>query len=122
MRTLVVDDSALFREALVDLLEEVSDCQVIGVAADGWEAWRVARAARPDLILMDVNMPVWDGLEATRRIKAEMPHIRILLLTASSAEAVREQALSDGAEDCVDKDASRILLAVKRLAGKRNHI
>jgi CheY-like chemotaxis protein len=66
---------------------------------------------------MDVNMPVWDGLEATRRIKAEMPYIRILLLTASSAEAVRERALSDGAEDCVDKDASRILLAVKRLTG-----
>jgi len=117
MRTLVVDDSVLFREALVDLLADAGDCQVIGVAADGWEACQVARAARPDLILMDVNMPVWDGLEATRRIKAEMPYIRILLLTASSAEAVRERALSDGAEDCVDKDASRILLAVKRLTG-----
>ena len=115
MRTLIVDDSALFREALVDFLESESTCQMVGVAADGWEAFELARIERPDLILMDLNMPVWDGLIATQRISAEMPDVRILLLTAASVEEVREQAMRSGAEDCLNKDPSQILMALERM-------
>ncbi len=120
MRTLVVDDSMLFRMALVEWLEGEGICEVVGVAGDGWEAFELARAQQPDLILMDLNMPIWNGLEATRRIKAEMPGVRILLLTASSADRVRGEAISCGAEDCLDKDASKIRPAVERLARQRN--
>ncbi len=116
MRTLIVDDSAVFRKALLELLIEETMCQVVGVAADGWEALQLARAERPDLILMDLNMPVWDGLKATRHIKAEMPQVRILLLTASSAEDVREVAMGYGAEDCLSKEIDQILMALERLA------
>lgn len=118
MRTLVVDDSALFREALVSLLEEETDCQIIGLAANGAEALQIARVEQPDLIVMDLNMPIMDGLEATRRIKAEMPSIRILLLTAASADQVKRLAIGHGAEDCLDKDGRAILAAVSRLTGQ----
>lgn len=119
MRTLVVDDSALFREALVNLLEQETNCQIVGVAADGWEAFQLARAEQPDLILMDLNMPVWDGLKATQHIKAEMPHSHILLVTAAPDESAWELAVRYGAEGCVDKDRTEILVAVKRLTRQR---
>lgn len=117
MRTLIVDDSALFRDTLVDFLAAESSCQVVGVAADGWEAVELARVERPDLILMDLNMPVWNGLKATQRISGEMPDVRILIITASTVEDVREEAIRCGAEDCVDKESAQILMAVERLTG-----
>ncbi|MDP2660740.1 MAG: response regulator transcription factor, partial [Dehalococcoidia bacterium] len=75
---LLVDDHALFRDGLVSLLSMQDDIEVAGVASDGLEALEKARDLVPDLILMDVKMPRCNGLEATRLIKEEMPHIRIV--------------------------------------------
>lgn len=120
MRVLIVDDSVQFREALVDLLADEPAFKVVGTAADGWEAVQMTRSKQPDLILMDLNMPVCDGLEATRHIKAEMPGVHILLLTASGADEVRAEAMRCGAEDCLNKEAERVLMVLEQLSGHQS--
>ncbi len=115
MRVLIVDDSPLFREALREWLMEWSNWEAIATVSDGMAALDLARAERPDLILMDLNMPGWDGLETTRRIKAEVPEARILILTASDADAFRASAIRNGAEDCIDKDAGELRRVLERL-------
>jgi len=81
LRILIVDDHAAVRRAFRQLLEERPELQVVGEAANGREAIAEARALRPDVILMDVSMPEMDGVEATRRISAELPFIQILGLS-----------------------------------------
>ncbi|MDO8691862.1 MAG: response regulator transcription factor [Dehalococcoidia bacterium] len=95
---LLVDDHALFRDGLVSLLSLQDDIEVVGVANDGLEALEKARELVPDLILMDVKMPRCNGLEATRLIKEEMPHIRIVMLTVSEDDQDLFQAVKNGAE------------------------
>ena len=79
--TLLVDDHSLFREGLISILESQPDFVVVGEASDGLEAIVKARKLKPDLILMDVTMPVCDGLEATQQIKQELPEVTIVMLT-----------------------------------------
>lgn len=120
MRVLIVDDSALFRDALRDWLAGWNGFEVVAMASDGVTALHLARSEQPDLILMDLQMPGWDGFETTRRIKAEMPEVRILLMTAAGAEAFRASAIRYGAESCIAKDADQLRDALERLsnAGK----
>jgi DNA-binding NarL/FixJ family response regulator/signal transduction histidine kinase len=96
IRVLLVDDHALYREGLHNLLR-TRGLQVVGQAENGEVAQQLARQLRPDLILMDVEMPVCDGLEATRRIKASQPEIKIVMLTVSVAEDRLYDALRLGA-------------------------
>ena len=95
---LLVDDHALFREGLVSLLNAQERFQVIGTASNGEEGLRKARELMPDLVLMDVRMPDGGGIEATRRIKTEMPDVRIVMLTMSEDEQDLFQALKNGAQ------------------------
>lgn len=95
-RVLLADDQALFLAGLRNLLQN-RGVQVVGTARNGEEALAQARAAHPDLILMDVHMPVCDGLEATRRIHAEMPDIKIVMLTVEAEDDVLFAALKAGA-------------------------
>ena len=80
IRVLLVDDSLLFRRGLLSLLQAVDDIEVVGEASDGREALEKAETLMPDVILMDVRMPDWDGLTATRLIKEQMPYVKLSLI------------------------------------------
>jgi two-component system NarL family response regulator len=96
MRILLVDDHGLFLEGLSNLLR-AGGYQVVGAAHDGLEALQLARALHPDVILMDVRMPGCDGLTATRLIQAEMPEIKIVMLTTSAQDEHLFEAIKSGA-------------------------
>ncbi len=97
MRVLLADDHPLFRDGLAALLR-ARGLTVVGEANNGAEALELARTIKPELILMDVNMPQMDGLEATRRIKAELPETKIVILTVSDEDENLFQAIKFGAE------------------------
>ncbi len=97
MRILIADDHALFRDGLRSLLLAEGH-EVIGEAKNGREAVELARQLRPDLLLMDVQMPELDGIAATRIISAEMPEMKVVILTASEEEAKLFDAIKSGAQ------------------------
>ncbi len=97
MRVLLVDDHALFRDGIASLLTAWG-IEVVGQASDGLEAIEEARRLQPDLVLMDVKMPRCNGLEATRLINAEMPGIKIVMLTVSDDEQDLFEAIKAGAQ------------------------
>jgi len=118
LRVLLADDHAVVRSALGSLLEGQPDMVVVGEAGDGVEAVELARALRPDVVLMDVGMPQMDGIEATRRLKAELPGIRVIGLSmyGGEKEGLMRQA---GAEAYVPKGGPpAALLAAIRDTGK----
>lgn len=102
--TLLVDDHALFRDGLAALIGRWDDFVVVGAAADGAEAVRLAAALRPRLVLMDVRMQPMGGVEATRRITAADPDVRVAMLTMSSLGEDVYQALRSGAHGYLSKD------------------
>jgi len=96
MKVLLVDDHLLFLEALQNLLA-ARGIEVAGTARDGLDALAQARALRPDVILMDIGMPRCDGLAATRVIKAELPDVKIVMLTVSAEDEDLFEAIKSGA-------------------------
>lgn len=98
LRILLVDDHILFRKGLARLLDAQPDFQVVGEASDGTEGVEKARALRPDVVLMDLRMPVCDGLEATRQIKRELPSVRVVILTVSEDDQDFLAAIRCGAD------------------------
>ena len=105
-RVLLVDDHELFREGLVGLIDAQPDLEVVGQAGDGLEALTLARDLRPDLTVMDIKMPVCDGLEATRLIRAELPDARIVMLTVHDEDEKLFEAIKAGANGYMLKDTS----------------
>ena len=101
---LLVDDHALLRRGLADLIKYEVDLKVIGEAADGEAAIAAAERLNPDVIVMDLMMPVMDGVEATRRIKATMPETKILILTTFGTSADVARAVDAGASGAIMKD------------------
>ena len=97
MRLIIADDHALFRESLRALLE-ARGVEVVGEASNGKEAVDLALRLRPDLVLMDLGMPEVDGIEATRRLVAGNPEIRVVVLTASTDDEHLFEALQAGAQ------------------------
>lgn len=97
MRILLVDDYILFRKGLRALLDAQPDFEVAGEAENGQEALAQAQKLMPDLILMDIAMPVCDGLEATRRILAQMPYVKIVILTVAEDDLSLFEAIKSGA-------------------------
>ena len=104
VRVLLVDDQLLFRKGLRALLEEQEDMEVVGEAADGLQALELTLAARPDVVLMDIHMPVCDGVEATRRIKLECPQTKVVALTVSDEDEDLFEAIKSGVEGYLLKD------------------
>ena len=100
---LLADDHDMIRRGLRRVLGTQPDMEVVGEAADGREAIEQARRLRPDVVLMDVRMPAMDGLEATRRIKAEMPGVCVLVVTAHEEPGYLLEAIEAGADGYVPK-------------------
>jgi DNA-binding NarL/FixJ family response regulator len=97
-RLILADDHDLFREGLAGLINAQPDLTVAGQAGDGLEALTLVRDVKPDLIVMDINMPICDGLEATRLIRAEWPEARIVMLTVHDEDEKLFEAIKAGAQ------------------------
>jgi len=119
IRVLVVDDQALFREALVALLAVQAGIDVVGEAANGQEAIEAVGRLRPDVVLMDLRMPVLDGVGATRRLRVDHPGVRVLALTTFDGDAEVFPALRAGAVGYLLKDATTERLVEAVVAADR---
>ncbi|MHB0923424.1 MAG: response regulator [Bellilinea sp.] len=116
-RVMLVDDHALFREGLRMIVSSQPDMEVVGEANDGLEAAIKAEDLKPDLILMDIQMPVCDGIEATRRIKKDQPSVIIVILTVRDDEEKLFDAIKSGAQGYLLKQMnSQELIAMLRQA------
>lgn len=102
MRILLVDDHALVRNGIASLLT-AHNIEVVGEAVNGLEALEKARRLKPDIVLMDIKMPLCDGIQATRLIKSEMPAVKILMLTVSEEDEDLFEAIKSGAEGYLSK-------------------
>jgi DNA-binding NarL/FixJ family response regulator len=120
IRVLLADDQALVRTGFKVLLDVEDDISVVGEAADGAEAVSLARATRPDVVLMDIRMPVLDGIAATRRLAAMagLERVRVLILTTYDTDAYVFEALQAGASGFLLKDSgpAELLHAIRVVA------
>jgi two-component system, NarL family, response regulator LiaR len=119
-RVLIVDDEPLFMEMVEVMLDAEDDIELVGKARNGKEAVSLACKLDPDLIVMDISMPVMDGINATREIRAQDPKANVLILTGGSSIAEVDQARKAGAAGYLTKDriASDLLVEIRGLAAK----
>jgi DNA-binding NarL/FixJ family response regulator len=119
VRVLLADDHAIVRKGIRDFIEEDPELTVIAEAANGAEALRLAREQRPDVAVLDIQMPQMTGIDATREIKAQAPGVRVLVLTAYEDDPYIFALLRAGADGYILKnaDADEIVRAVKTVAG-----
>ena len=117
IRVVVADDQALMRTALEHFVAQAEDLEVVGSAEDGVQALEAARTLAPDVVLMDMQMPRMDGVEATARISAEAPGVRVLAITTFSSEQYLVPALRAGAAGYLVKDAppAEVVDAIRRV-------
>lgn len=128
LRTLIVDDSAFIVICLNEYLDGQAALQVIGTAANGSEAVRKADALKPDLVLMDVQMPCMDGLQATDLLRQRLPNTRIILMTLDDTDAIKAAAQAHGAHGFIAKErlACDLMTEIRRVcqlpdSGSKKH-
>jgi two-component system, NarL family, response regulator DesR len=123
LRILAVDDQSLFLEALSIVLSLAPDLEIVARAGNGAEGVELALSLRPDVVLMDVEMPRMDGFEATRKITASLPETAVVMVTGSALPADVERARAAGAAGYVTKDQLATDLAASiRAAAARLHV
>jgi DNA-binding NarL/FixJ family response regulator len=115
IQLLIADDHTILRQGIRILLEREPDIQVVGEAEDGHSAIRLTRELHPDMVLMDIAMPLMNGLEATRQIRRESPRVKVLILSMYENEEYIRQSLAAGAMGYIlkDADASELLTAIR---------
>jgi two-component system, NarL family, nitrate/nitrite response regulator NarL len=120
IRVLIADDHALFAEALEAILSQDDRMEVVGRASNGWEAVELATQLEPTITLMDISMPVMDGIEATRQIRNRLPHACVLMLTGSNSPIDVDRARQAGVAGYVTKDriAAQLIDAIVQIAGR----
>jgi DNA-binding NarL/FixJ family response regulator len=118
IRVLIADDHRMFAEALQSILGTDERLSVVGQAADGAEAVRLALELQPDVTLMDISMPVMDGLQATRQIRRQWPNASVLMLTGSNSKSDVDRAREAGAVGYVTKEriAAELIDAILEIA------
>ena len=118
VRVLIVDDQTVVREGLAAILGTDPDIEVVGLAANGQEALDMLPEAQPDLVLMDLKMPVLNGVQATRRVRQQHPQVRVLILTTYATDEWVLDAIAAGAAGYLLKDTRRaeLLSAIKGTA------
>ena len=118
IRVLIADDHRLFGQALEAILAMDERLQVVGHAGDGSEAVQLALAVEPDVILMDIAMPLMDGFQATKQIRKQRPHACVLMLTGSNSRIDVDRAREAGAAGYVTKDriAAELIDAILEVA------
>ncbi|MDO9597612.1 MAG: response regulator transcription factor [Azoarcus sp.] len=124
IRILLVDDHKILREALKTVLEREHDIALVGEACDGLKGLELARELKPDIVLMDVGMPVMGGIEAARTLLAEQPQTRVIALSTYSDRRIVLQMLDAGALGYVVKSAGRdeLLRAIRAVANGRTYL
>ncbi len=112
LRILLVDDHPLFRQGLKVLLETKDSNEIVGEASDGAEAVTLAKKTAPDIVIMDISMPGYGGLDATKEIKEYFPETKVIILSVHDDKIYVDQALKAGASGYVHKDAAYDELAI----------
>ena len=117
---LIADDQTLFREGIKDLLENEKTISVVGEAADGQEAVRLAKKLKPNVVLMDIKLPQLDGISATRQIRKECPDTNVLVLSSFEDEAHVMESIQAGANGYLSKmlPAAELVNALKTFANE----
>ena len=124
IRVMIVDDHSIVRVGLQQVLDQSGEFEVVGQAADGEEAVRVAADVSPDVVVMDVMMPKKDGVEACREIMESAPETRVLMLTAATEEDAVVEAVAAGATGYLQKetDMGQLLSALRNVALGNVHL
>jgi len=124
IRVVLADDHKIMREGLCSLLQNEPRMEIVGVAEDGRSALQLVRETKPDVVVMDVAMPDLNGMEATRKIKAEMPEVRILALSMHSDKRYISSMLQAGASGYLLKDCAfkELVQAIHTVARKQVYL
>ncbi len=115
LKVLIADDQKLLRESFKTIIENNGDMKVVACAANGREAYELCGEFNPDVVLMDISMPLCSGTEATKLIKSNYPQIKVLIVTASDDESDVSEAINNGANGYILKNVGteELMLAIK---------